>query len=139
MHFDPSAFVADSELFHALRERAAQLNYPDDANGEVMLFQQGDPPIGIYLIEKGSATICLHGDDGEQFILFEAGDGTLLGLLGLLGDYPYAMTAIAHAGAMVSFVSPTDFHSLMEANPKLSLKMLRMLAAEVRTARQALD
>ena len=39
----------------------------------------------------------------------------------------------------MSFVSRADFFALVQADPQLSLKMLQVLAAEVRTARQALN
>jgi CRP-like cAMP-binding protein len=38
----------------------------------------------------------------------------------------------------VSFVSRDDFTALMQADPLLSLKILQVLAAEVRSARKAL-
>jgi CRP-like cAMP-binding protein len=39
----------------------------------------------------------------------------------------------------VGFVGRADFFALVQADPLLSLKMLQVLAAEVRTARQALQ
>jgi CRP-like cAMP-binding protein len=65
--------------------------------------------------------------------------GSLLGLPALISDRPYSLSAVAHTGARVSFVARADFFALMQADPLLSLKMLQVLAAEVRTARQALS
>jgi CRP-like cAMP-binding protein len=64
--------------------------------------------------------------------------GSILGLPALISDQPYSLTAIAGAGAQVRFVGRSEFFSLMQSNPLLSLKMLKVLAAEVRTARKAL-
>ena len=71
--------------------------------------------------------------------LVEVVPGSLLGLPALVSDQPYSLSAIARAGAHVSFVSRAEFFALMQAQPALSLKMLQVLAAEVRTARQALS
>jgi CRP-like cAMP-binding protein len=63
----------------------------------------------------------------------------LLGLPGLIGDEPYTLTAIARDGARLSYVPRDEFNSLMQSNPHLSLKILEVLAAEVRSARRALS
>jgi CRP-like cAMP-binding protein len=57
----------------------------------------------------------------------------------VVGNSPYTLTAVAAPGARVGFVSRAIFTSLMQADPALALKILRVLAAEVRTARQALQ
>jgi len=48
------------------------------------------------------------------------------------------LTATARSGAQLSFVSRDDFTALMQSDPLLSLKVLEVLAAEVRSARQAI-
>jgi CRP-like cAMP-binding protein len=68
----------------------------------------------------------------------QAGAGSLLGLPGLIGNEPYTLTAIAHGGAELRFVTREDFTGMMGANPRLSLKALQVLAAELRSARHAL-
>jgi hypothetical protein len=42
-------------------------------------------------------------------------------------------------GAVVSFVSKDDFSRMMLTEPQISVMILRVLAAEVRTARMALS
>jgi CRP-like cAMP-binding protein len=68
----------------------------------------------------------------------EAPAGSLLGLPGLIGDEPYTLTALAHDGARLSFVTREEFSGLMQNDPQLALKILHVLAAEVRSARRAL-
>jgi CRP-like cAMP-binding protein len=60
-------------------------------------------------------------------------------LPGLIGNEPYTLTAIASKGARLSLVPRDKFNTLMRSDPHLSLKMLQVLAAEVRSARQALS
>jgi CRP-like cAMP-binding protein len=64
--------------------------------------------------------------------------GSLLGLPGLIGNEPYTLTAVAHPGAQLSFIARDDFINLMRTDMLLSLKVLQILAAEVRSARRAL-
>jgi CRP/FNR family transcriptional regulator len=69
----------------------------------------------------------------------EAQQGSLLGLPGLIGQGPYTLSAIAHDGARLSFVPRDQFTGLMQADAQLSFKILQILAAELRSARQALS
>ncbi len=131
MQFDPSAFVADPELFQALEERSTLLN----CDGEQVLFQQGEPVVGLYIVKKGEAELSLIGGDGTPILAVKTGAGALLGLPGMLGDNGYSMTGVARQGAEIGFVGRSDFNALMVANPQLSLQMRQVLAAEVRTAK----
>lgn len=134
MKLDPSAFVADPELIEALEARIT----PVVCDADYVLFRQGEVPTGLYLLQYGSATLSMIGDKGETVSSFETTEGALLGLPGVIGNQPYTLTAIAHNGARLGYVSRDEFTALMKSEPLLALRILRVLAAEVRTAREAL-
>ncbi|MDR3723249.1 MAG: cyclic nucleotide-binding domain-containing protein [Terracidiphilus sp.] len=135
MQLDPSAFVADSDLIQVLGNRAEPLACQQDR----VLFHQGDAPSGLFLLYKGEATITMASETGTSLVASKAGSGSILGLPGLLGNSPYTLTVTAMAGANVGFVSRDRFTELLQSDPQLLLKILRVLAAEVRTARQAFN
>jgi CRP-like cAMP-binding protein len=62
-----------------------------------------------------------------------------LGLPALVANEPYTLTATAEKNAELGFVAKEDFNSLMLSDPSLALRVLRVLAAEVRTARHAIS
>lgn len=134
MKLDPSAFVADPELIQALEKRST----PISCDADRVLFNQGDHPKGLYILDQGETIITMASPTGEQLMSIQAPAGSLLGLPGLIGNEPYTLTAIARNGARISFVPRDEFTSLMRTDPLLSLKILQVLAAEVRSARQAL-
>jgi len=134
VQLDSTAFLADSELIRALSEHAT----PIVCDTNRILFQQDDPPVGLYILHEGEATISMTSQDGQTILSVQARDGSLLGLPGLISNQPYSLTAVAHAGARVSFLGRTEFTTLMESNPPLAFKILQVLAAEVRSARNAL-
>jgi CRP-like cAMP-binding protein len=68
-----------------------------------------------------------------------AGPGSLLGLPALVGNQPYTLTAIVLRCSVVGYVSRRDFEATVRAEPSLSLNVCQVLAAEVRSARQALS
>jgi CRP-like cAMP-binding protein len=132
---DSSAFVADPELIRVLETRSVPLACTSDR----LLFNQDEPAVGVYIVHQGAATLTMNAKDGRRIFSIPAMPGSLLGLPALISNQPYSLTAVAHEGARVSFLGRTDFFALMQADPLLSLKMLEVLAAEVRTARQALS
>ena len=134
MNQHPSAFVADSRLFLALENRSTTVA----CDKEQVLFRQGDAPVGLYLVHKGAVTLTMDSRKANATLSFEAAAGSLLGLPGLIGNEPYTLTAVAHSGAQLSFVTRDSFLALMQSDHMLSMKVLQVLAAEVRTARNAI-
>ena len=131
---DPSAFIADPELIRALTARAK----PVPCDTDTVLFKQEDRAVGLYILHEGQASLSMKSQQGRSILSVQALPGSLIGLPGVIGNEPYSLTAAVRSGAHVSFVSSADFFALMESDPQLSLKMLQVLAAEVRTARRAL-
>ena len=131
MPFQASAFVTDSEVVQTLLKRSIPLPCEMDR----VLFRQGDAPVALYVLEKGEVTLEMSSLEGKPILSFGTTAGSLLGLPGLIGNQPYSLTATAHAGARVSYISRDDFTRIMQEDPPLSLKILQVLAAEVRSAR----
>ncbi len=134
MKIDPSAFVADTTLIQALEKRAT----PILCSADQVLFRQGEVPAGLYILDKGAATLTMNSTEGKSVMSVQTAPGSLLGLPGLVGNEPYTLTALARTGAELSFVTRDDFTALMQSDPLLALKVLQVLAAEVRSARNAI-
>lgn len=135
LNLDPSAFVADRELLDALESRSTSILCDRDR----VLFRQGETPRGLYVLRSGSATLSMTSNTGEVLLSVTVQAGALLGLPGFVGGQPYSLTAQARKGSELGFVSREAFSDLMLNNPALSLKLLSVLAAEVRTARNAIS
>ena len=136
MKLDPTAFVADPELIQALEKRSTAISCGKE---DRVLFNQGDHPKGLYILDQGETTLTMTSPTGEHLVSIQAPAGSLLGLPGLIGNEPYTLTAIARNGARLSFVPRDVFTSLMSSEPPLALKRLQVLAAELRPARRALS
>jgi len=134
VNLDPSAFVADPILIENLENRAT----PICCCEERVLFRQGDEPVGLYVLKSGPVTLTMKSPAGKEIVSIQAADGSLLGLPGLIGNEPYTLSAIAQSGAQLSFLTRDVFAELMRTDPTLALKVLQVLAAEVRSARRAI-
>ena len=131
---DPKAFLADEELLKTLGARAT----PVPCKTDCVLFRQDAPPVGVYIVHDGPVTLSMTTPDGQSLFAVQALPGSLIGLPAVISNQPYSISAMAFSGAQIGFVSHADFTALMHADPHLSLKMLEVLAAEVRSARKAL-
>ena len=134
MKLDPAAFVADPELITVLEMQSTSI----PCGADRVLFRQGDAPAGLYILHKGVANLTMTSPLGEEVMSIQATAGSLLGLPGLIGNEPYTLTAIACKDAELSFVTRDEFTALMRTKPLLALKVLQVLAAEVRSAREAI-
>jgi len=134
MQLDPSAFVADPELVKALQRRAVSI----DCAADRVLFRQGDSADGLFILEIGQATLTMDSLAGQSILSIETNAGSLLGLPALVGSQPYSLTAVARAGARVSFIARDKFTAFMQSHPMLAFKILQVLAAEVSAARRAI-
>jgi CRP-like cAMP-binding protein len=134
MKMDASAFVADQQLVEALKRHAR----PVDCGEDRVLFNQGDSPEGLYIFCGGEVTMTMQSPLGDEIMNIPAAVDSLLGLPGVIGNVGYSLSAAARSGADVSFLPREDFGRLMLRDPSISVGILRVLAAEVRTARMAL-
>ena len=128
-----SAFIADPELTKELE----RLFKPIALGSDRILFHQGDAPTAVFLLRKGAVTLTRQFDD-EAILSVQVSAGSLLGLPAVIGAKPYSLSAQAMEGAELSLVTREDFVDLMQTAPLLSFQVLKVLAEEVRFARESL-
>ena len=128
-----SAFVADPQLLEELDKRSTHFA----VGASTVLFREGDAPTGVYIVCKGAA-ILSSGENGDAVLNVEAGPGSLLGVPAVVGSKAYSLTAVAKPGAELGVITGSDFVDLMQTDPHLAFQVLRVLAEEVRFARESL-
>jgi CRP-like cAMP-binding protein len=124
--------IVDRELAEIILSRSAEI-IPQDG----ILFRQGDPADCLYFVKTGEANLTMQA--GEKEVKIRAGRGSLLGIPAIVGNQPYSMTAKACWDAEIFRLSSIAFNDLLKTEPKMQQAVLRILAGEVRVARQALS
>ena len=121
------AGLSETEL-QFLVERAVPRTY---AKGE-MIFTEGDPCAGLFIIESGHVRIFKSSASGREQVLTVEGPGSSVAELPVFdgGNYP-ASTAAAD-DARVYFISKQDFYSLCLVHPQVPLKVLKVVGARLR-------
>ena len=102
-----------------------------------VLFNQGDEPVGIYVIRKGAVRMTVKAGESEV-IMRVAQPGVVLGLPAVLGNKPYSLSARTTQVTELGFVRSEKLIELIRSNPSLGLQVLQLLSEEVRTARGAI-
>ena len=117
---------------HAELER---LGTPRTFRRGVVIFAEGDPPRGVYVIKKGNVRLLLHNDGGGLANIRDVGPGGVIGLPAALGNKPYSLTAETHEATHTVFISRQNLLEFLRDNPAICLQLLGTLSAEVRSMR----
>ncbi len=119
--------LTETEL-RFLAERALPRAYK---KGE-LLFTEGDPCTGLFVIESGKVRIFKSSSNGREQVLTVEGPGSSVAELPLFdgGNYPASTAAIENAS--IYFISKQDFHSLCLVHPQVPLKVLKVVGARLR-------
>ena len=124
--------IIDRELAEKIIGRSAEI-IPQDG----ILFRQGEEADCLYFVKSGEASLTMQAGDKE--VRIRAGRGSLLGIPAIVGNQPYSMTAKACWDAEILRLSSVVFNDLLKTEPRIQQAVLRILAGEVRVARQALS
>ncbi len=119
--------VFEKLLVKELRQVASIVHRRQYAKGE-FVFYQGDPGLGMYVIEKGKVGIVVVGDDGAQKEIAEMTNGDFFGEIALLDESARSASVIVKEDSeLIGFFRP-DLFEIIEKTPKTGLKIVVKLA-----------
>jgi CRP-like cAMP-binding protein len=103
-----------------------------------ILFQEGETPLGIYGVLRGSFRLFKAGPEGQEQILDLALPGALLGLRALASGDAYSASACAREDSQVCFFDGRHFMAMVDEKPGLARAVLGSVGRQLREARQEL-
>ena len=110
-----------------LRGVAAIVHKREYKAGEPV-FYQGDPGLGMYIIQEGEVSIRISEGEGEDKELAVLSDGDFFGELALLDESPRSATAICKTDCSLIGFFRTDLFEMIEQRTDLGLKIVLRLA-----------
>lgn len=117
------------------REQIASLRLQEIDNsykkGEV-LFSEGSYPKALYVVYKGIVKIHKYGINGKEQITRLASAGDLIGYRSLLNNESYTASATAIEETKLFKIPSEAFFNLLKENPDFSMKVIQMLANDLR-------
>lgn len=111
-----------------LADRALSRQYQP---GE-MIFSEGDPCEGLYVVQTGSVKIFNTSASGREQVLHIEKAGNTLAELPVFdgGNYPASTAAVDQCTLL--FISKKDFRALCLERPEMSLKVLKVVSSRLR-------
>ncbi len=110
-----------------LKEVSAIVHKREYRAGEPV-FYQGDPGLGMYIVEDGEVSIAILGKDGNEQELALLGDGDFFGELALLDESSRSANAICKTDCtLIGFFRP-DLFELIDKKNTLGIKIVLKLA-----------
>ncbi len=110
-----------------LKEVAAIIHRREYRSGEPV-FYQGDPGLGMYIIQDGSVSIQITGKEGEAREFAVLSDGDFFGELALIDESPRSADAVCKTDCLLLGFFRPDLFELIERKSQLGLKIVLKLA-----------
>jgi CRP/FNR family transcriptional regulator len=121
------ADLSEQELSF-LAERAV----PHHLRGGEMIFSEGEPCQGLYVVESGAVKIFKTSVSGREQVLTTEGPGQSVAELPVFDDGAYPASAVAATDTTLLFVGKRDFQALCLQHPQVALKVLKVVGARLR-------
>jgi EAL domain-containing protein (putative c-di-GMP-specific phosphodiesterase class I) len=98
-----------------------------------LLFREGDPPDGAYVIESGRIEVSTV-KDGHRVVLSELGAGDLLGEMAVLDESPRTATALALEPSTLTRVDRSQLLERLEQSDPIIRTLMQGLLARYRSS-----
>ena len=96
-----------------------------------VLFEQGDPSDGAYIVRSGQLTVEVSMPDGSGRVVAHLGPGTMVGELCLIEDAPRALRVKTAVPTVVMRVDRERFEALRRKGHSGAYKLIRSIALTV--------
>lgn len=124
--------VREGRLFCDLPPDAMQMlasitsaaTYPPGA----LLFVQGQPPRGVFVICSGQVKLSVSSAAGKTIILRIAGPGEVVGLPTTISGQPYEVTAEVLEPTQANFISREDLLQFLKKYGEAALRVAQLLS-----------
>lgn len=123
----PALSRLSSRALYAMAAVAHQRSYK---RGEV-LYYEGDPGLGLYVIESGRIRLVTDGNPEEAHELRQVREHEMIGGLSLLGDFQRLETAETVTDAQVLGFFRPDLKNVMRRDPKAAGEITMALARDL--------
>ena len=97
-----------------------------------MVFSEGEPCAGLFVVESGSVRIFKSSPGGREQVLSIEGPGGSIAELPVFDGGNYPASVIAIEDTVLLFVSRQDFQALCLTHPQVSLKVLKVVGGRLR-------
>jgi CRP-like cAMP-binding protein len=125
-----SEFIRDAGRTDALKELSEGRNINHYKKKQI-IYSEGNHPLRLYFVQKGKVKTFKSNDDGKELTVGLFKEGDFFGYISLIENSVYKETAEAMEDSEVAIIPREDFESLINDNPDVAKRFIRMLASNV--------
>jgi CRP-like cAMP-binding protein len=104
-----------------------------------LIFSQGDPGDGLYIVRTGHVSISRQNPDGDELIFGVYEPGEYFGELALFDREPRSASAAAIDDCSALFLARNTFRAFIQAHPAALLTCLEVIVAQLRRCTDIAD
>jgi CRP-like cAMP-binding protein len=127
IHTLNQAFISPAELVEELKPMGSEITC---VQGTV-LFHEGDPAKGVYIVLEGHASLTMTTENGATVLARSSGPGSLLGLPGTFLRGVYQLTARMDQDSRLIFVEREKVLEFLRQRTDMCMLVLKVLGTEV--------
>lgn len=120
--------MKESGLVKHLTDRYDTINF----SKKQTLYQEGNRPRFVYYVVSGKLKSVKMHEDGKEYIQEWIGEGDFVGHIPIIEDRNYDDTVLVMENAEILQLPKEDFLELMNAEPAVLQKFIRLLTKNVR-------
>lgn len=113
-------------------ERLAQQALPRRAEPGELVFAEGDPCMGLYVVFSGAVKIFKESAQGREQVLTVERAGGVVAELPVFDGGPYPASCVPVEPSVLLFISKQDFRRSCREDPELALKVLASVGKRLR-------
>jgi signal transduction histidine kinase len=111
-----------------LRAAVAEKTFADSQ----LIFKEGDPGDGLYVVKAGTVEISAEVRDGHRQVLSALTSGEMFGEMAVLDQQPRSACASARGATSVYFLPREPFHDVIRRFPEAAILMMREITGRLR-------
>jgi len=135
---DAQTLLKNVELFsHLTDEQVTELASQSrevQFRKNAILMTEGDAGESMYVIASGLVKVFVSDDDGKELVLYEQGEGAVIGDIALLDDEPRSASVATLENTTAVMINKTDFLRIMQSSPEMAIGIIRSLTQRLRQA-----
>jgi CRP-like cAMP-binding protein len=121
------AFVSPPELVEELKPLGSEITCVQGT----ILFHEGDPAKGVYIVREGHASLTMTTENGATALARSSGPGSLLGLPGTFLRGIYQLTCTMDQDSRLIFVEREKVLDFLRQRTDMCMLVLHILGTEV--------
>ncbi len=114
-----------------LEALATRISFRSCQTGD-LLFSEGEPCSGLYIVAKGRVRIFRISPAGREQVLAVEGPGASIAELPVFDGGPYPASVATMEASELLFISRRDFRAFCLEHPEVALKVLQVVGARLR-------